>query len=65
MCKGTEEEFIMNLLSIMTRKIPGNIIYLFAPKEVKEIIHRMIMSFEIINVGYLLRSSLFLIELPH
>lgn len=47
----------------MTKKIIGNIIYPLGRKVVKEIIHLMIMGFEITNVSYLLQSLLFLMEL--
>lgn len=54
---------LIKLLCIMTKKIIGNIIYLLGRKVVKEIIHLMIMGFEITNVSYLLQSLLFLMEL--
>lgn len=56
---------LIKLLCIMTKNITGNIIYPLGPRVVKEIIHLMIMGFEITNVGYLLQSLLFLMELPY
>lgn len=56
---------LIKLLCIVTKKITGNVIYPLGPKVVKEIIHLMKMGFEITNVGYLLQSLLFLMELPY
>lgn len=54
---------LIKLLCIMTKKITGIIMYPLGRKVVKEIIHLMIMGFEITNVSYLLQSLLFLMEL--
>lgn len=56
---------LIKLLCIMTEKITSNIIDPLGPKVVKEIIHLMMMGFEITNVGYLLQSLLLLTELSY
>lgn len=47
---------LIKLLCIMPRMITGDTTYPLGPKVFKEIIHLMIMGFEIMNVHYLLQS---------
>lgn len=52
---------LIKLLCIIPRKMTGSVVYPLGSKVLEEIIHKMVIDFEILNVVYLLQ--LFHVEL--